>query len=471
LTLAHPLAAQDEPSAGPLFDEFRLTLTPGQRTEVLGPLFSAQESDSVTERRWTPLFSITKDPIADYIEVDFAYPLLTYDRFGKESRFQIFQWFSFGGGDSSRDTQHRLFTLFPLYFQRRSADPSENYTALIPIHGRLVNRLFRDEIKFTLMPLYLQSRKKDIVTDNYVYPFFHLRRGDGLRGWQFWPLLGHEHKEITTRADDWGDTVTVPGHDKWMALWPFFFRSQLGVGSTNPVVETGSLPLFTTTRSPNRDSSTVLWPFFTWTDDREKKYREWDLPYPLIVFARGEGKAGNRVWPFFSRMTNATHESRFLAWPIYKYNKVDAPPFLRERTRWLFFLYSDVREANTDTGAARERHDFWPLFTHRVDMNGNERLQILAPLEPFLPGNKGMERNYSPVWSLWRAENNPKTGARSQSLLWNLYRRDATAESSHCSLLFGLVQREKTSAGSRWRLFHLPRSESRIPENRKQHER
>ena len=150
---------------------------------------------------------------------------------------------------------------------------------------------------------------------------------------------------------------------------------------------------------------------------------------------------------------------------------MDAPPFLRERTRGLFFLYSDVREANTDTGAARERHDFWPLFTHRVDMNGNERLQILAPLEPFLPGNKGMERNYSPVWSLWRAENNPKTGARSQSLLWNLYRRDATAESSHCSLLFGLVQREKTSAGSRWRLFHLPRSESRIPENRKQHER
>ena len=41
-----------------------------------------------------------------------------------------------------------------------------------------------------------------------------------------------------------------------------------------------------------------------------------------------------------------------------------------------------------------------------------------------LPGNRGVERNWSPLWSLWRAEDNPKTGATSQSLLWNFYRHD-----------------------------------------------
>ena len=39
------------------------------------------------------------------------------------------------------------------------------------------------------------------------------------------------------------------------------------------------------------------------------KYREWDAPWPLIVFARGEGKTTTRVWPLYSRAHNATLES------------------------------------------------------------------------------------------------------------------------------------------------------------------
>lgn len=446
----------DDLSAGFLFDEFALTLASGKRTEIFGPFYSDQFSDTARERRWTPLLSITRDPEAELTEIDFAYPLLTYDRFGEEYRFQILQLFSFAGGASVTGAERKRFTLFPFYFQQRSTHPDENYTALIPLHGRLQNRLFRDEVRFTLMPLYARSRKKDVVTDNYLYPFFHLRRGDGLSGWQIWPLLGHEHKDVTVRLDDFGDEQTMPGHDKWMALWPFFFHNNTGIGSTNAVRERAFLPLYSLTRSPARDSTTMLWPFFTWTNDREKRYREWDLPYPLVVFARGEGKTGNRLWPLYSRMTNATQESRFVLWPVYKFNKVDAPPLLRERTRILFFLYSDLREENKTTGAALERHDFWPLFTHRKGLDGNERLQILAPIEPFLPGNKGIERNYSPVWSLWRSERNAKTGAASQSLLWNLYRRDALADSTKCSLLFGLFQYQSTPEGRRWRLFHVP---------------
>jgi hypothetical protein len=454
--LAPSVYGQLVPAAGPLWDRFPLTFEAGSRTEVLGPLFSRQHKDSATEHRWTPLLSYTRDPEVELTELDFAYPLLTYDRFGTEYRFQIIQWFSFSGGASVTESERKRFSLFPFYFQQRSTNPDENYTALVPFHGRLQNRFFRDEVKFTLMPLYVQSRKRDVVTDNAPYPFFHLRRGDGLKGWQAWPLVGHEHKEVTTRVDDFGDDQVVPGHDKWMALWPFFFHNHTGIGSTNAVRERALLPLYSWTRSPARDSTTVLWPFFTWTDDREKGYREWDLPYPLIVFARGEGKTGNRVWPFYSRMTNATHESRFVAWPIYKYNKVDAAPLLRERTRWLFFFYSDLREANTTTGRALDRHDCWPLFTHRRDREGNERLQILAPIEPFLPNNKGIERNYSPAWSLWRSERSERTGAASQSLFWNLYRRDVSKESTKCSLLFGLFQYQSTPDSRRWRVFYVP---------------
>jgi hypothetical protein len=60
------------------------------------------------------------------------------------------------------------------------------------------------------------------------------------------------------------------------------------------------------------------------------------------------------------------------------------------------------------------------------------------------------------VWSLWRAERNAQTGAASQSLLWNLYRREAGPESRKCSLLFGLFQYQSDSDSKHWRLFYLP---------------
>jgi len=135
---------------------------------------------------------------------------------------------------------------------------------------------------------------------------------------------------------------------------------------------------------------------------------------------------------------------------------VHSEPLDRERTRIFFFLYSDTVQKNTDTGKSLRRIDLWPLFTHRKDYNGNTRLQILAPLEPYLPNNKSIERNYSPLWSVWRSERNARTGASSQSLLWNLYRHESTAESKRTSLLFGLFQQQSTQAGGRVRLFYIP---------------
>jgi hypothetical protein len=46
-----PNAARAEsPHAGPLFDEFDLTLAPGHRTEALGPFFYSEQKE--TRRTW-----------------------------------------------------------------------------------------------------------------------------------------------------------------------------------------------------------------------------------------------------------------------------------------------------------------------------------------------------------------------------------------------------------------------------------
>src|SRR5882672_2943464 len=249
----------------------------------------------------------------------------------------------------------------------------------------------------------------------------------------------------------------VPGFDKLFVVWPLFHDQRAGAGTTNTAHQQAFLPLSSSLPSPPRDSITAPWPIgYSHTVERDKKYEEWGAPWPLIVFARGEGKHTDRVWPFFSRSHNAAQESDWYLWPIYKYNRLHSDPLDRERTRILFFLYSDVSVKNTETGKQLRQIDLWPLFTSRRDLEGRNRLQILALLEPFLPNNTSVERDLSPLWSLWRSEKNSRTGATSQSILWNLYRRDSAPERKKCSLLFGLFQYESGQDGRRWRLLYVP---------------
>src|SRR3954447_20919569 len=93
---ALPLRA--EIVAGPAFSHFGLTLDAGERTEAVGPFFYSDEIEE--QYRWAipPLMSWTHDRGIDSEEFDFLYPILTWDRFGKEYRFQILQVFNFAGG-------------------------------------------------------------------------------------------------------------------------------------------------------------------------------------------------------------------------------------------------------------------------------------------------------------------------------------------------------------------------------------
>lgn len=456
LLLPLPTLAGEALHAGPLYDHFSLTLAPGQATEVAGPFFQKEQQESRKTWALPPLCWGTSDPATDSSEWRFGYPIMSYVRYGRQYRWHFFQLLSFAGGPTQHENERHRITLFPLYFQQRSSDPSQDYTAYGPFYGHLKNRLFRDEIYYVMFPAYSETRKGDAVTDNYLYPLFHLRHGRGLRGWQLWPFTGHEHKDISTRTNGFNEVETIPGHDKRFVLWPIYFNQHSGIGCDNPEHQMGFIPAYSTLRSPKRDSTTVLWPFFSRIEDREKKYREWQAPWPLVEFARGRGKYTSRVWPFYSHSYNSNLLSDFYLWPVYKLQRIHAPPLDRRRTRILFFLYSDQITRSTETGRSGRRVDLWPFFTFHREASGNRRLQVLGILEPFFPDNPSIEREYAPLYSFWRAEKNPRTGAASQSLLWNFCRRQTTADSTRVSAFFGLYQHQAGPAGSRVRLFYIP---------------
>ncbi|HXE41878.1 MAG TPA: hypothetical protein VN516_02550, partial [Candidatus Baltobacteraceae bacterium] len=240
------------------------------------------------------------------------------------------------------------------------------------------------------------------------------------------------------------------------ALWPIHFWQNNGIGGDNPEKVRADLPFYSISRSTQRDSTSVLWPFFTWIDDREKKYHEWEGPYPFVVIARGEGKTTTRFFPLFSQSHSSTFESDFYLWPLYKYKAIHSAPLDHQRTRILFYLFQNVKDENTETGKEKRRVDFWPLFVYHRDFDGNNRLQVIAPIETFVPDNRGIERNWSPLWSIWRSENNVKTDMHSQSLLWNLYRHEKSPNAKKISLLFGLFQYQSNAEQKKFRLFYIP---------------
>ncbi len=97
-----------------------MTLDSGRRTEAVGPLFYDQQKDSEKTWAFPPVFSHDTDPTVEYREDDFLYPLLTYEFYGQEYRWQFCQMFSFAGGQNPDSGETRRFTIFPLYFQQRS---------------------------------------------------------------------------------------------------------------------------------------------------------------------------------------------------------------------------------------------------------------------------------------------------------------------------------------------------------------
>jgi len=218
---------------GPIYDSFPLTLEKGKRTEWIGPIVSVEKTTNDWGWTFSPLMSYRYNAGVDNTSFDLLYPIITHDRYGSEYRFQIFQVFSISGGNNQKQEKKKRFTLFPSYFQQRAPDPNDNYTALLPIYGTLKNRLFRDRIHFILMPIYVQTDKHGMITDNYLLPFFHVRHGAGVKGWQFWPVVGTEHKDITTKTNGFGDVEIIGGYDKFFAPWPIYFKNDLGIGTTN----------------------------------------------------------------------------------------------------------------------------------------------------------------------------------------------------------------------------------------------
>ena len=444
---------QEGLEAGPAWAEFQTVWETGTRTETLGTFLSWEQTAET--RRWTlaPLMSYEATPILEREQVDLLYPILTWRKSATEYRWQLLQVFNFSG--AARQSEDIIFrrSLFPLYFQQISRSGTNDYLAVLPFYGHLENRLFRDRIDFQMFPLFVQTQKREKITHNYLFPVFHVRAGTGWSGWQAWPLFGIDHKDLGWTTNHLGDRVVSPGLDQWFAVWPFVFHEKKDLGTPLASTNFAILPLHAHYRSAVRDQESWLWPFFSRTEDRTKHFVEWGAPWPWVGWADGEGKTSRRFFPLYGDTRSGPVRWRFYAWPLFTHRQIDDESLRRDVRRVGYFLYDDVKLVNKENGDFRQERGAWPFFFWRHDLTGRERLQIPAPLETVLRNRDAVDRNYSPIWAVYRSEKNPKTGASNHSALWNLYRREENRETVRTSFFFGMIRTEKAQGHRTWKLF------------------
>lgn len=394
-----------------------------REVEALGPLYFSQEKDKEKEWGLRPLFSTRRDESEDTREIDILYPLFTYRREKGESRFQFIQLLSSRSEERETKAREGRFTLFPFLFYGWSEE-RPGYFALAPFYGTIRDRFGFDEIKIRFF--YLETIRAEVRT-RMLFPFYSQTEGKKERGFRLWPFYGFSEKEGKSTS--------------YFVAWPFILSQKTGLDTDNPRETFSFLPFYAASRSPERDFTSYLWPFFSHVEDRKREYSEWGLPYPFVIYASGTGRQALRILPLIGWDQRAERYSFFFAFPLYMFIRSDIEEVSKIRHQFLFWLYSDLQEEDREQEVSKRRVDMWPLLSYYREEDGSVSFQALSLLEPFFPKHEGIKRNLSPLWGIYRYRRDAE-GNRWHSLLWNLIRRERGEDYSRWEILGPLFTRQ-----------------------------
>jgi hypothetical protein len=441
LATAPPLFAA-EPERGTIFTlwpliDYRSSPAEGFRNlSILGPLIKFQTKGADSETAVRPFFFESQNSKHGTVSTDFLYPAASKETTPEAFNYEVFRLYqkTIYRKDEPKRRQEGV-TFFPFYITGTS-EKYGPYRSIFPFYGDMYQRFWRDEYHIALFPLYGRTVKNGTSTSHYLYPFFSRTKGDKEAGFEVFPLYGQSEKEGVYR--------------KRYLLWPFWNTSETGLDTANPTSKTTLFPLYASSDSPLRSSRNYFWPFFGYSEDREKKSRQVDYFWPLIYTERGEKRNVTSLLPIYAHETSPEAEKSWYFWPLYRHSELHSPIFEEKQDRVLFFLYRDRLERWPKDGAERRRLAVWPLFLYKTTPHGVSSLSVPAPVEPVLD-KEGIEHNWAPYWRLYQRRWNDN-GDSASSLLWNLFWHERRGDDLAYEL-FPLVSYRSEKGDTGLRLF------------------
>lgn len=398
-------------------------------------------------------------------------------KYGPNQNQYLFPFYYQG---SQKAQNGRYFILFPFIWYAENArmvvplfpKRPQTFAAFWPFIGHFENYWNRHTIDYVLWPLYVRSiegsdEKNDKITHySFIWPIFGIYKSDVMGGFNVWPLVSRVNKpDEYLRAywlwplgqyryevvPEWTDkrseeTWFLPFYIdadtpkyKFKMVFPFYGdlnmkgrRSQgyaLAIYNTNENYRSGIR------------NHRLLWFLFRWTTKIEPNTRYDDFtlhPEPM---------QGGGFFPFYTNQWNSQKRRVLAPWPIYTYRKDTDPDQIYTR-QFLFPLFGRTEKSfpATENGPQRlteVKRYVWPFY-RKTTLDDGSTYTNIPQLFPGLEIN-AIDRNFSPFWSIYRAERDPKTGARNEQVFGSLYRTAKESDGSRHKQLNLLVYKGKWS--------------------------
>jgi len=295
--------------------------------------------------------------------------------------------------------------LFPLVFAGSGAGPDDTYLAVFPLAGRIRGLFGLESFDFLLWPLFMRTRM-DVTEPSTSWTVLLLG------GWTSggprdgsWRLLPFYRRRLRRNAE--GELVT----DQRSVLWPLFTWGDDRLDEDAPSERVAFWPFFASETSADWRRLTVLWPFFRYNRSLRGDDHLIDAPWPILRSSRDGAHEVFRLFPLYSRREHPDLLSR--AWLIPFVWARDAVE--RERTaeggsarvhrsdRWAIpFWYRGTRRVEGREGES-ERWQAWPLVHGEAHADGRadhgvpsllpaRHLDVLSPFEQL----------FGFLWNGWR---------------------------------------------------------------------
>lgn len=403
--------ALDTINLGPLFYMEKDEETGEKRIDALGPLISYDKKEEETGYGFRPIFYKYEDARRDRSSFDFLYPFSTYRNFEGDTKFQALVYIFYYKSDLQENGfTEREYTLFPFVFARYAEDPHRSFFAVFPLYGNMKNKYGKDRITFFLFPLFLQTENYGVTNSNFIWPFIGYYSGNGASGGRLWPVYGKK-------------TVGDSLEDEF-ALWPIYMKRYREFYGSE-INSLAILPFYYGLDMPGRKQRTYGWPFFTYIENTNRNFKRYDMPWPIVTFSRGDVNT-NRIFPLFSVKKEEDFESGYALWPLYSWRSHRLDDYEIKKRAIAYFLYKDVQNIPRVEGGRDSRAiNLWPLFTYRRLPDGTAYFNFISPLETFLQDNAPRERNWRPLWTIFRWDKDEE-GNHVSSFLWNTFRTEST---------------------------------------------
>ncbi len=435
LLLGGALAAESEPLTydfGPIVS--RQADANGEiHLKVLGPLFEHVLSKN-GDRYWgvRPFYSQTEDAAAERQINDFLWPIAGTKQFRDESSWRVLLAYGQRFDSDDPESRYRVWIL-PFYFQGRDTH-GEEYAALFPIGGKLLEFLWRDRITFLLFPLMGRSSINEVETRDWLWPFISRTEGKGIYRFRIFPFYGQsKHRDK---------------FEKKFIMWPFWTWARYhypGSSGTGYIV----FPLWGHIDLEDQESWLFLPPLFRFHKGQRQNFMY--CPWPFFVKRSGEVEQLS-IWPIWGKKTQRGVQSSYLLWPIFWKDKVDRQNVLKRRVMAMPFVYWETERSRPleDGEVVARYHKLWPLVSYRREKDVSRlRLLELWPLKDSRP----IEANWAPWWTLF----NRSTGADSTDteFLWGLYRSYRRGEEESYRSVFPLIELHRDDSGEGERSWSL----------------